>query len=92
MGKVVLQGYIIIPKVELHHVTQVLQQHIELTRAEEGCLVFNVSACDHDLSRYDVYEAFTDRAAFERHQQRVRDSHWGRVTHNVERHYTVSEL
>ncbi|MEZ8826978.1 putative quinol monooxygenase [Vibrio amylolyticus] len=91
MGKVVLQGYIVIPKSELTSVKQALITHIDLTRAEKGCLVFHVTPHEEDLYRYDVYEEFVDRLAFESHQNRVRTSEWGRVTENVERYYTLSE-
>lgn len=39
--------------------------------------------------RFDVYEEFTNRDTFEHHQLRVKDSDWGRVTVNVERHYEI---
>jgi quinol monooxygenase YgiN len=40
---------------------------------------------------FDVYEEFADKESFELHQQRLKASHWGKVTVNVERYYEVSE-
>ncbi|ALM66250.1 hypothetical protein K6U37_21720 [Vibrio parahaemolyticus] len=42
--------------------------------------------------RFDVYEEFTNRDTFEHHQLRVKDSDWGRVTVNVERHYDILDV
>ncbi|TDV95688.1 antibiotic biosynthesis monooxygenase, partial [Halomonas alkaliantarctica] len=56
--------------------------------AEPGCLVFEVVQCTMNLYRFDVYEEFIDRDAFERHQARVKSSAWGKVSANIERHYS----
>lgn len=80
-----------VPAGELKTVKQALQQHIELTRQESGCLIFQVTETAADPCRFDVYEEFTDRAAFEHHQARVQSSQWGAITANVERHYRVWE-
>lgn len=42
--------------------------------------------------RFDVYEEFTNRDTFKHHQLRVKDSDWGRVTVNVERHYEILDV
>lgn len=91
-SKIVLQGYIVVPVDELAGILEALKTHIELTRAEPGCLVFDVMQDGDDQCRFDVYEEFVDKAAFETHQQRIADSDWGQVTHNVERHYEVTGL
>ncbi|BEU05319.1 hypothetical protein OAG1_41190 [Agarivorans sp. OAG1] len=41
--------------------------------------------------RFGVFEEFRDKSAFEHHQARVKASHWGKVTVNVERHYQMVE-
>jgi autoinducer 2-degrading protein len=53
-------------------------------------LVFTVTRDAKNLHRFDVYEEFTDKAAFEKHQARVQASQWGQKTKNVERFYTVT--
>lgn len=86
-----LKGYILVPNEDLSHIQAELPTHIKLTRAELGCRVFSVNQSELSLNRYDVYEEFTDRDAFESHQARVKASHWGKITINAERHYQISE-
>ncbi|MDO4251330.1 MAG: antibiotic biosynthesis monooxygenase [Moraxella sp.] len=87
MSKVILEGYIVIPKAEKAEVLQALDEHIALTRAESGCLVFDIRPDQMDECVYHVYEEFVDKAAFESHQARVRASDWRRASANVARHY-----
>ena len=89
MSKVVLKGFIIIPSENLAAVQDELINHKKLTRNEPGCLVFNVTQSESNPNRFDVYEAFINKAAFEVHQARVKSSHWGKVSENVERHYEI---
>jgi len=89
MAKVILKGFIIVPESDLIAVQQQLVNHTQLTMQEIGCLVFEVTQCEKQPCRFDVYEEFTDQAAFEAHQIRVGASQWGRITENVERHYEV---
>ncbi len=91
MAKIVLEGYITVPEGELAVVEQELENHINLTRAEEGCLVFRVDRDETDQCRFHVYEEFRSREAFEFHQERAQASRWGEVTGNVERYYRISE-
>ncbi|XOV86382.1 MAG: putative quinol monooxygenase [Pseudomonadota bacterium] len=90
--KVVLQGHIIVPQADLGVVEAALSEHVQLTRQEAGCICFEVTRDDKQPNRFNVYEEFTDRSAFERHQRRVRCSEWGEVTKNVTRDYQVQGL
>lgn len=67
-----------------------LPEHISLTRAEPGCVTFEVTATDDPLC-WQVNETFRDRAAFEAHQARTRDSEWYRATAGVMRDFTQTE-
>ena len=89
MGKVILRGYIQVPVGDLEAVRAELDNHIRLTRAEEGCLVFEVVQDSEDRCRFAVYEEFSDRASFDLHQARVKASTWGEVTAGVARHYEI---
>ena len=91
MAKVILKGHIIVPDADIVAVKMELINHIELTRQESGCLVFNVAQDTENLNRFDVYEEFTDRNSFASHQDRVRQSEWGTITVNVERHYEITD-
>ena len=91
MPKVTLSGHIEVPANDLEAVLAELPNHIALTYQEAGCLVFTVTRDAGNPQRFDVYEEFTDQAAFDKHQARVKASHWGVVTQNVKRFYTVTE-
>lgn len=71
--------------VELH-----LPEHARLSRAEPGCLRFEVTGAKDPLV-WDVSESFVDRAAFDAHQARVSASPWGVATAGIRRDYTVIE-
>jgi len=89
MNKVILKGFIIVPTADLPAVKQALISHKELTRNEPGCLMFNVTQSETNLNRFNVYEEFIDKTAFEQHQLRVKDSAWGKASANVKRHYEI---
>lgn len=89
MTKVTLTGYIIVPKNELERVISALVLHKKLTLEEMGCLTFSVTQDCNNQQKFNVFEEFIDKQAFEKHQERVKQSDWGNVTVNVSRHYQV---
>ena len=90
LSKITLQGYIIVPDVDLKIVTAELITHTKLSKAEVGCLHFRVTLDENNPNKFNVYEEFVDQMSFDKHQSRVKNSHWGKVTKRVERHYTIS--
>ena len=90
--RIILKGYIEVPDCDIAAVKEALPRHIELTRQEQGCLVFEVSQDEEVSNRFNVYEEFIDRHSFSLHQDRVRKSTWGAVSANVERHYQIMEV
>lgn len=70
-------------------VRRYLPRHIELTRAEAGCVRFEVVQSDDPLV-WSVTERFAHQQAFEAHQARVRASAWGRATAGIRREYVIS--
>jgi len=91
VSKIILDGHIVVSDADLASVKAELSRHIELTQKEKGCLVFRVSQDSESKNIFNVYEEFVNRDAFEKHQQRVKNSQWGKITKNVERHYQISE-
>lgn len=91
MSKVILKGFIVVPEADLCAVQEELKHHTKLTLEEPGCIVFDVSQSEDDPLRFDVYEVFADRASFEKHQERVKTSYWGKVSKNAERFYEIVE-
>ena len=67
-----------------------LPDHIRLTRAETGCISFEVTP-SHDPLIWLVEERFASRAAFEAHQARLTTSDWGRATVGIRRDYQIDE-
>jgi quinol monooxygenase YgiN len=91
-NQIVLTGYIDIPIEEVDLVTAALEDHKKLTRAEPGCLKFNVRPDKELLGRFIVYEKFASQEAFDAHQARAQASDWGRISANVERNYEIKQI
>ncbi len=89
-GKITLQGYIEVPENRLASIRAALPRHISLTRQEPGCLTFNVTENPEISGRFDVYEEFSDKQAFDAHQQRGAKSEWADITRGIPRHYRIS--
>lgn len=66
-----------------------LPRHVELSRAETGCLHFDVEPTTDPLV-WTVSESFVDQAAFDAHQARARTSEWGMATAGIRRDYTIT--
>lgn len=89
-GLVTLSGSLVCANTEeAATVARHLPRHVELTRAEPGCLSFEVRPTDDPLV-WSVAEQFTDQAAFDAHQTRVRQSEWARATAGIRRDYAVA--
>lgn len=58
--------------------------HIRLSRAEPGCLAFDITPTADPLV-WQIAERFVDRAAFDIHQTRTRASQWFRATGHIPR-------
>ncbi|XPV67379.1 MAG: putative quinol monooxygenase [Halarcobacter sp.] len=89
MSKVTLKGFILVPKSQLELIKSELVNHKRITCEESGCITFRVTQNPENPLRFDVYEEFSNKVAFEYHQKRVKESHWGKLTANVERHYEI---
>lgn len=68
-----------------------LPGHIALTRAEPGCISFEVKQSTSPLV-WNVVEVFKDTESFHFHQARVKASEWGRATASIKRDYAVIGL
>ncbi len=91
MARVTLRGFLICRSLEeADRVSAMLPDHIRATRAEPGCLTFEVLRSSADPVRFAVHEVFRDKAAFEAHQARIRGSAWWRATQNIPRDYKLS--
>lgn len=87
-----LRGQLIcLSDAEAQAVRQHLAEHVRLTRAEPGCLTFDISPTDDPLI-WEVMEAFRDRASFDAHQTRTRSSDWFAATKGILRDFRLEEL
>lgn len=88
---VILTGHIDVPENRRAEIKAALPEHIRLTRAEPGCEVFEVVADPDAPGRYHVSERFTDRAAFEAHQERAAASAWAQISGGIPRSCQTEE-
>ena len=91
-SRIVLEGHIVVADSDLPLVLKDLPNHMKLTRKELECLTFSVVQRSSEPNVFDVFEEFVDREAFDIHQKRARQSTWGKITANVERHYKVNGI
>lgn len=67
-------------------VRALLPAHIRASRAERGCLGFEVTPESCGLV-WTVSEEFLSEAAFDAHQMRTKASTWGRATAHITRDF-----
>lgn len=92
MTRVTLSGFLICRSLEeADRVSRRLPEHIRLSRAEPGCLRFEVFRSHADPCRFAVSECFRDCAAFEAHQARAAGTIWARATRGIPRDYRICE-
>ncbi len=88
--KVYLSGHIAVPAERLEQVRAALSEHIALTRAEPGCVTFEVAEDPGIPGQFNVHEVFENRAAFDAHQERMKASRWFMVTEGIPRKYSIT--
>jgi quinol monooxygenase YgiN len=88
---VILTGALICEPSDLETVLSALPDHIRLTRAERGCLSFEVTQSETNPCRFDVHERFVDRIAFDAHQHRTRASAWWHLTAHIPRQFQLRD-
>ncbi|WP_207903597.1 putative quinol monooxygenase [Rhodovulum marinum] len=88
----ILSGYFLAPPTQLAAIRTALPEHIRLSRAEPGCLCFDVTEDPDVPGRFDVYEEFIDADALRAHRRRCDASRWGWIARDADRRYTVTGL
>jgi quinol monooxygenase YgiN len=89
--RIKLSGYLDIPSESWDKILEALEIHIALTRAEAGCIYFNVDPSKDIPFRLNVSEMFVDQAAFDAHQARNKPSDWAKKSAGIPRHFEISE-
>ena len=91
MGKVTVAGFLIADTLaDADRAAALLPEHIRLSRAEPGCLRFEVVRSQSDPVRFALFEVFRDDAALAAHQARTRASVWWEQTQALKREFTIS--
>ncbi len=90
--KIRLTGYMDAPLDKLDAVNAAVVDHIALTRAEGGCISFEVTPCLDVKGRFLVSELFESRDAFDHHQARASQSEWAEITKGMPRTYEITEV
>ena len=68
-----------------------LPEHIRLSRAEPGCLTFDVLPTENPMV-WRLDETFVDAAAFAAHQARTRNSVWGTASQSLLRDFRMESV
>ncbi|WP_413873439.1 putative quinol monooxygenase [Albidovulum sp.] len=90
--RLTLSGFLLCRTLEeADRVAALLPEHTRLSRAEAGCLRFEVWRSHADPCRFAVTECFRDRAAFDAHQARSATTVWARATKGIPRDYVIGE-
>ncbi|WP_299350475.1 putative quinol monooxygenase [uncultured Shimia sp.] len=92
MPRIQLRGTLTVPADRIEAVAKALPLHIQLTRAEPGCLHFDVTEDPSNPGLFSVDELFVDQSAFDAHQLRAGQSDWASVTQGLPRDYTITEI
>jgi quinol monooxygenase YgiN len=89
--KIHLQGHMDVTASRITAVSKAVVDHIRLTRAEPGCISFEITPCPIVEGRFLVAEIFENRAAFDHHQARTGQSIWAEITAGLPREYEITE-
>jgi len=89
MPKVYLDG-LLVAKSAAHRavIDLYLDEHIARTRAEPGCLKFEVTEDPKDRNKFHVSEIFDSEESFAAHQTRAKTSEWGAHSEKLERRFS----
>ncbi len=87
--QVYLAGHMRVPESERSAVLSALAHHIAQSRAEAGCLRFEVTQDETQPSKFHVFEVFKSQKLFDLHQERSRESLWAKASKNCPRDYVI---
>jgi quinol monooxygenase YgiN len=90
VSKILLTGTMTCAPSEVDGVLSLLPTHIRLSRAEPGCLQFDLWQDEVRPTEFHVTEVFRSEAAFQAHQARTQSSDWFRVTGHMARDFRKS--
>lgn len=83
----IMGGYVIAPEDDLPNILSEMPKHIALSRAEPGCVRFDLWQDDIDPMKLHMIEIFKDLNAAEFHRDRMKHTNWKKAAANIERDY-----
>ncbi|MDK3072827.1 antibiotic biosynthesis monooxygenase [Sedimentitalea sp. JM2-8] len=89
--QIVLTGTITVPPERCAAIRAALPEHIAKSRAEPGCLYFNVTERADAPGVFEVSERFATRRDFAAHQERAAQSTWAEISAGIPRNYGIRE-
>ncbi len=90
-NNLIVTGSITCTLQELGMFAIIVTKHIALTRAEPGCIEFDIKQDAPGSCTFLIAERFVDRAAFESHTARTRASDWWGKTKHIPRDINITE-
>lgn len=91
LKNIVVSGSITCEPNDLDMLSAAVDEHIRLTRAEAGCIEFDIVQSAPGSGKFVISERFVDRAAFDAHTARTRASNWWAKTQHIPRDITINE-
>jgi len=89
---VTVKGWLDVPADRLEAVRAATDEHSRRTRAEAGCLLFEMAEDPSIPGRFLIDEEFIDETALQAHRDRKAGTEWDRVTDGLPRNLTHSGL
>ncbi|MBC6411704.1 MAG: antibiotic biosynthesis monooxygenase, partial [Hyphomonadaceae bacterium] len=86
-GAVILAGHVTAPETDVSAILAEMQNHIDLTHAESGCIRFDLWQDQNIPARLNIIGIFENPKAAEFHRNRMKDTKWKTVTKNIMRDY-----
>ncbi len=91
-ARVIARGTITCPADKRSAIVPAMKDHIRLSRAEPGCIQFDITASPSVPDTFVVTEEFANRAAFDAHTNRTRASDWWGISQHLPRQIIVQDV
>jgi quinol monooxygenase YgiN len=89
---VTLTGFLVCRSLEeADRVSELLPEHIRTTRAERGCVRYEVWRSRADPVRYAFHGVFTNRATYGEHLARSEATLYGTCTRHIPRDFRLTD-
>lgn len=77
---------------DIERARRLIPEHIALSRAEPGCLKFELTEDANQPGLWRLDELYRDENAFAHHKQRTKASRWGQESTDMVRDFVIEEV